>query len=76
MLRNTLDLNTSGFRNEGDSVFSKMERSIIAAYLIVAGMGVHLVTCFLDGRKDVFGTSMQCGLAGKQGDCTIRRKCK
>lgn len=76
MLSNTLDLNTSGFRNEGDSVFSKTEHSIIAAYLILAGMGIHLVTCFLDGRKEeVFGTSMQCRLAGKR-DCTNRRRCE
>ncbi|XP_075837462.1 visual pigment-like receptor peropsin [Microtus pennsylvanicus] len=38
MLSHTLDSNTSGFRNEGDSVFSKTEHSIIAAYLIVAGI--------------------------------------
>lgn len=63
MLSDTLDSNSSGSRN-GGSVFSKTEHSIVAAYLIVAGMGAYPVSCFSGGRKvEVWGTSVQCGLA-------------
>ena len=42
MLRNNL-ANSSDFNNENGSVFSQAEHSIVAAYLITAGMDVHCI---------------------------------